>query len=130
MEYFHVGLGQAKHVVIQDVDVLHPFVLHQVAEAFFLYACHVEYVGIGYDFLVECRVLRVLDAVLVAVNLVLLRHGQLFGCHKVERRVEVAHSHEERVDGTTVFEVAHHVYIKILERALGLVDAVEVEHAL
>ena len=130
VEYLHVGLGQAEHVVVQDVDVLHALVLHEVAEPLLLHAGHVEDVGIGNDLLVEGGVLGVLDVVLVAVDLVLLGHLQLLGSDEVEGGVEVAHGHQQGVDGAPVLQVAYHIYIKVLERPLGLVDAVEVEHAL
>ena len=81
-------------------------------------------------FLVEGRMLLVLDAVLLAVELVLLGHGQLLGGHEVEGGVEVAHGHQQRVDGAPVFQVAHQIDVQVLQRALRLVDGVEVEHAL
>ena len=48
----------------------------------------------------------------------------------MERGVEVAHGHDKRVDGTTVFQVAHEIDVEVLESALCLVDAVKVEKAL
>ena len=67
---------------------------------------------------------------LVAIQLILLGHGQLLGSHEVERGVEVAHGHQQRVHGAAILQVAYHVDVQPVEGALRLVDAVEVEHAL
>ena len=48
----------------------------------------------------------------------------------MEGGVEVAHGHDERVDGTAVLQVADKVDVQVVEGALCLVDAIEVEHAL
>ena len=74
--------------------------------------------------------LLVLDAVLLAIQLVFVGHGQFLGGNKMESGVEMPHGHDERVDGTPVFQVAHQIDVQVLQRTLGLVDAVQVEHAL
>ena len=130
VQYLHVRLGQPQHVVVQNVNILDALVFHEVREALLLHAGHVEDVGVGNNLLVEGRVLLVLDALALAVEFVLLGHLKLLGRHEVERGVEVAHGHEQRVDGAAILQVAHHVDVQVLERALGLVDAVQVEHAL
>ena len=48
----------------------------------------------------------------------------------MEGGVEVAHGLHQRVDGATVFQVAHTGYLQVLERALRFADGVEVEHTL
>ena len=47
--------------------------------------------------------LLVLDAVFFAINLVFGRHCQFFGRYEVEGWVEMAHGHNEGMDGTAVF---------------------------
>ena len=44
-----------------------------------------------------------LDAVVLAVELILVGHGQLFGRDEMERGVEMAHGHDERVYRSAVF---------------------------
>ena len=70
------------------------------------------------------------DALLAAIHLVVLRHCQLIGCDEVEGRAEVPHGRQEAVDRAAVLEVAHKVDVQVLQRALRLVDGVEVEHRL
>ena len=130
VENAHVGLGQGEHVVFQDIDIFHPLIFHEVGEALLLHARHVEDVGIGDDLLVERRVFLIPDAVLLAIHLVFAGHGQFLGSHEVEGGVEVSHGHEQGVHGAPVFQVAHHVDVEVVEGALRLVDAIEVEHAL
>ena len=130
MQHAHVGLGQTQHVVVQDVDVLHALVLHEVAETLLLDARHIENVGIGNDRFVEVGMLFEGNAVLLAVELVLVGHGKLLGGHEMEGGIKMTHGHDERVYGATVLEVAHEVDVQVLERALGLIDGVEVKHAL
>ena len=130
MEDLHVWLGQTQQVVVQHVDVLHPFILHQVGETLFLDTGHIEDIGIGNHFLVEGRMLLIFDTVFVAIELIFLRHGQLLGSDEMERRVEVAHGHQQRVHRTAVFQVAHQIDVQILERSLGLIDRIEVKHTL
>ena len=71
-----------------------------------------------------------LDAMVFAIELILIGHGQLFGCNEVESGVEMAHGHDERVHRSTVFEVAHKVNVEVFERSLRLIYGVKVEHAL
>ena len=49
---------------------------------------------------------------------IFLRHSQLGRGHEMEHRVEVSHSHKQRVYGAPVFEVAHHGYVESFEFAL------------
>ena len=69
MEDAHVVLDLAEHVLVQDIDILHALILHQVGEALLLHARHVENVGVADDVLVKLLVLLILDAVLPAVEL-------------------------------------------------------------
>ena len=66
----------------------------------------------------------------IAIDFVFFGHFQLFGCYKMECRVEMRHGHEQRVYRATVFQVADHGDIEIFESTLCLVDGVEVEHRL
>ena len=66
----------------------------------------------------------------IAIDFVFFGHFQLFGCYKMECRVEMRHGHEQRVYRATVFQVADHGDIEIFESALCFVDGVEVEHRL
>ena len=72
----------------------------------------------------------ILNAVLLAVDLVFLWHGELFRCHEMERGIEVAHGHDERVDGTAILQVANEIDVQVFKRALCLIDRVEVQHTL
>ena len=74
--------------------------------------------------------LLILDAVLLAIDLIFLRHGEFLGGHKVECRIEVAHSHDQRVNGTTILEVTYEIDVQILKGPLSLVDGIKVKHAL
>ncbi|MPM98434.1 hypothetical protein SDC9_145620 [bioreactor metagenome] len=42
----------------------------------------------------------------------------------------MAHGHEQRVYGTSVFQVAHQVDVQIFERTLCFVNGIQVEHGL
>ena len=66
----------------------------------------------------------------MAVYLIFFGHLQFVGGDEVEGGVEVAHGHQERVYGTSVFQVAYEEDVQVLQRALRLVDGVEVEHGL
>ncbi len=72
----------------------------------------------------------ILNAVLFAVDFVFLRHGKLFGGHEMERRIEMAHGHDERVDGAAVLQVANEIDVEAFKCALCLIDRVEVQHTL
>ena len=48
----------------------------------------------------------------------------------MECGVEMAHGHDERVDGAPIFEVADQVNVQVVERALSLHHGVEVEQRL
>ena len=74
--------------------------------------------------------LHILDAVLLAVELILAGHGKLLGGNKVECGVEMAHGHDERVHGAPVFQVAYKENVEVVESSLGLVDGIQVEHTL
>ena len=117
----------AEHGVAEDVDVLHALILHEVGEPLFLHARHIENVGIGNLIFGELSVFYVADIVLGAVLFVLVGHGELLGRDEMEGGVEMAHGHDEGVHGAPVFEVAHEVDVEVVEGALCLVDAVEVE---
>ena len=84
-----------QHLVAQDVDVLHPFVLHEVSEAFTLHTSHVEDVGICYGFFRKVRMFHVLDAMIAAVNFVFFGHSQFIRSYEVESWVEVTHCHQQ-----------------------------------
>ena len=114
VENLHIGLGQPEHLVVEHVHVLHALILHEVGETLLLHAGHVEDIGIGDDLLIERRVLLILDAVLFAIDLVLLGHRQFLRGHEMERGVEMTHRHEQRVNRPSVLQVAHHIYIKVL----------------
>lgn len=103
VQYLHVGLGFSQHAVAQNVDILDAFVFHQVGEALFLHAGHVEYVGVGYHLFVKLGVFMVFDAVLVTIELILGGHGKLLGSYEMEDGVEMAHGRNEGVDGASVF---------------------------
>ena len=60
MQNLHVGLSLAKHRVLEYVDILDALIFHKVREAFLLYTCHIQDVGIGNDVLVEVGVLYIL----------------------------------------------------------------------
>ena len=126
----HVGPCLFQHRGPQDVHVLHAFIFHEVGEAFALYAGHIQYVGAGDDVGVEVLVFHIAYVLFAAVGFVLLGHGQLLGCNEVEGRVEVAHGHQQRVYGAAIFQVANQVDVQVVEPALRLVYAVEVEHRL
>ena len=74
--------------------------------------------------------LHELDLLLLAILLVVLRHGELVRSDKVEGRVEVAHSRQEAVNRPAVLEVTDQIDVQVLQRSLSLVDGVEVEHRL
>ena len=74
--------------------------------------------------------LYVLYAVCVAVFLVFVGHTEFVWRDEVEGRVEVSHSHQKRVYRASVFEVANHVDVKVVESLLRVVNSVEVEHGL
>ena len=130
MQDAQVGTGVFQHLVAQDVDVLYTFVLHEVGEAFTLHTGHVEDVRVGYYFFREVGVFHEFDVVFATVNLVFFRHFQFFGSDEMEGGVEVAHCHQQGVYGAAVFQIAYQVNVQILQRALRLVDGVEVEHRL
>ncbi len=69
---------------------------------------------------------HVLDVVLAAVDFVFFGHPQLVGSDVVESGVEVAHGHQQGVDGTAVLQVADQKNVQVLQCALCLVDGVEI----
>ena len=78
----------------------------------------------------KVRVFHVFDLVRLAVEFVFFRHFQLIGSDEVESGVEVTHGHQQGVDGTSVLQVAYQKNVQVFQRALCLVDGVEVEHGL
>ena len=130
MHDLHVGLGEREHFAFEYVHVFHAFIFHQVGETLLLHTGHIENIGIRNDLFVECRVLLILDAMLFAVELILLWHGEFLRCDEMKSGVEMAHGHNEGVDGAAVFEIAHHINVQVLKRTLGLVDGIKVEQAL
>ena len=72
----------------------------------------------------------VLDAMFAAIELVFFRHLQFFRSNEVEGRVEVAHSHEQGVYCTSVFQVTHQVDVQVFKCTLCLINRVEVQHGL
>ena len=114
MEDLHVRLSTSKHVGTEDIDVLHALIFHQVGETLFLYTGHIDDVGIGNHLLVEGCMFLELDTVLLAIDLILVGHGQFLRSNEMESGVEVPHGHDEGVHRTTVFEVAHQVDVQVL----------------
>ena len=129
VQHTAVGLRVLQHGVAQHVGVLHLLVFLRVGEALALDAGHVDDVGVGHA-IPEFGVLVVFVVAVLDVLLHLARQLQLDGRDEVELRVEVAHGLDEAVDGAAVFQVADEGDFKVLECALRLADAVEVEHAL
>ena len=130
MHNLHVFLGFGQHVASQDVHVLYALIFHQVAETLFLHTRHVQDVGTGYYVLVEVFVLHIFYMVVLAVEFVLLGHGQFLGSNEVERGVEVAHGRYERVNGASVLQVAYQIDVEVFQCALCLVDGIKVQKAL
>ena len=130
VEDTHVGASLAEHIELQEIAVLDAFIFHEVGETLTLHTCHVKDVGSADDIGIEILVLYVADAMLAAVVLVGIGHGKLIRGDEMEGGVEMAHGHEQGMDGAAILEVAHHIDIKIVEGALGLVDGVKVKHRL
>ena len=119
-----------QHLPAQNVDILHALILHEIRETLTLHARHVENVGLGDHLLIKIFVFHKMNAMLAAILLVFVRHGQFGGSDEVECGVEMAHGHDERVHGTSVFEVADQVNVQVVECALRLHHGVEVEQRL
>ena len=52
-------------------------------------------VSVGYDFVVECRVLYEFYSVFFAIQLIFIRHCKFLRCDEMERRVEMPHGHNQ-----------------------------------
>ena len=130
MKNLHVGLGELEHITVKDIYVLHALIFHKVRETLLLYARHIYNVSVGNNLLVELCMLHILDAVLVAIHLILLWHCEFIRGYEMECRVEMTHSRDERMNCTSILQVAHEVYVQIVESALSLVDRIQVEQTL
>ena len=130
MQDAQVWLALAEHTAPQDVDILHPLILHQVGEALALDAGHVDDVGLGYGIFVELAVFYIFYMVLFAIELVFFRHGELFWRNEVESRVEVPHGLQQGVHRPAILEVAYEMDVEVVERSLRLQDGIQVEHRL
>ena len=127
---FHCGFGVFQHGCFQDIDVFDSFIFHEVCESFPLDSGHVEDVGVGDDVSVELLFFDEGNVSVLAVDFVFLGHGEFFGCDEVEGGIEVSHRHDERVYGSSVFEVSDEIDVQIVESSLCFVDAVEVQQGL
>ena len=67
---------------------------------------------------------------LLAIKLVFIGHRQFFGRNEMEGGIEVAHGHNQRVYGTTVFQITNQIDVQVFQRSLRLVDRIEVKHTL
>ena len=130
MKYAEVWPRTFQHAVLEDIDIFHAFIFHKVCKAFALHTCHIEYVSFGYHMFVKLRMFLVADTLRAAVSLVFFGHLQLFGSYEVEGRVEMTHSHKQRVYRTSILQVAYKVDVEVLKRTLRLVDGVKVKHSL
>ena len=130
VENAQVATGFRQHLAAQNVDILHTFILHEIRETLTLHARHVENIGLGDHLLIKIFVFHKMNAVLAAILLVFFGHGQFGRRDEMECGVEMAHGHDERVDGAPIFEVADQVNVQVVERALGLHHGVEVEQRL
>ena len=119
-----------QHVILQDIHILHTFILFEVGEAFALYTRHIQNVRLVDDVFRKFRVFIVFDAMLVTEVFLFVRHAELVRRDEVECRVEMRHSHYQRVYGTSVFQVADHRDVEIRQSALCLLDGIEVQHGL
>ena len=95
MQDAQVGTGVFQHFVAQDIYVFHPFIFHEIREAFALHAGHVEDVGIGYGLFCKVGVLYVFDVMVAAIDFIFFRHLQFIGGDEMEGGVEVAHGHQQ-----------------------------------
>ncbi len=120
MKYAQVWAGAGQHGIAQCIEVFYFLVLHDVGEAFALHAGHVDYVAGIYYVFGEFRVFAVGDVFGVAESAVFGRHTQFVGSDETECGIEIAHCHQQRVDGASVFQVADHGYCQIVEPSLCL----------
>ena len=119
VQHAQIRLAAVEHGVVQVVEVFNAFLFEQVGESFALHARHIQYVGFVNHLLREFLVFVIFNAVGLAELFVFDGHLQLVARHKVEAGVEITHSHEQRVHGATIFQVAHHSYGEVVERALS-----------
>ena len=74
--------------------------------------------------------LDVIDVVQVAVQFVFFGHFQLVRCNEMKSRIEMAHSHQQRVYRASVLQVAHQINVQVFKRALRFINGIQVEHGL
>ena len=130
MQDTHIVLGLLQHGKFEQVEVLHPLIFHQVGKPFLLYTGHVEYVRPGNGVGGKVRVFYIFYMMNVAILLVHIRHLQLFGSNEMKRRVEMTHGHQQRMYGTSVFQITYHINLQVVERALRLINRVKIQHGL
>ena len=115
---------------MQDVDIFYTLIFHRIREALPLHTGHIEYIGLVDDLLREHGVLVKRNVVRPTKLLLLLRHRELAGRNEVERGVEVRQADNQRVDRTTILQVAHHRHGQVVQPPLRFLDRVEIEQRL
>ena len=119
-----------QHVILQDIHILHTFVFFEVGETFALYTSHVQNIRLVDDVFRKFGIFVVFDTMFVAEVFLFVRHTEFVRCDEVECRIEMRHTHYQRVYGTSVFQVAYHRDVEIGQFALCLLDGIEVQHCL
>ena len=91
VQNLHVVAALSQHICTQDVSIFHSLIFHQVRETLSLHSSHVENVGISDGVLREIRLLHVIHMVLLAIELVFVRHFQFLRSDEMESWVVFAH---------------------------------------
>ena len=108
VEHTEIRLGIVEHGGTEGVEILYALIFHDVGEPLALHAGHIDNVR-GIDYIRrEVGMLVVADAVGIEKVAVFAGHAELVAGHEVKRGAEVAHGHEQRMDGASVFQVANH----------------------
>ena len=103
MEDNHIGFSQSHLLCIQDESIFQTLVLGRVVETLLLYASHVQNIEKRHCFF-DSSVFAVVIAQFV---LHIVRQTKLFRRDEYEVYALVTlHGFDERVDGTTILEVA------------------------
>lgn len=122
VEYAQVVARIIEHCVAQGVEVFDALILGEVGESFTLHARHINNVGGVDNLLREVGVTLVADALLVAKLEIFFWHLEFVAGYEIEIGFEIFHSHNQRMDGAAIFQVADEGDSEVVEPPLSFVD--------
>ena len=113
MKYLHILFHVLQHVISQNIHVFHMFIFHQIGKSFLLYTCHIQNIGIGNGFCIECSMLVVNNVMLFTIKFIFLWHTQFFRCNEMECRIKMTHCRDKGMHRAPIFQVADKIDIEI-----------------